>query len=320
MLRNGKEHCTIFSGLVKKLSVGSDFVVFLQVLCVILVVLVILYLLMIMPRIFHRPSRDPFLGVLYAHRGLHDNDSSAPENSMAAFKKAVDAGYGIECDVQLTRDGVPVIFHDFTLSRVARYEDGCAPSDAVICEDGSLGVKGKVIDYTYDELQKFHLLNSSERIPKFEDFLNLVGGKVPLIVELKIELKDLSVCPVVDGLLSNYKGVYCIESFNPLGVFWYRRHRPDVLRGQLSDAFHKDKPEEFKGILYFILTNLLLNILGRPDFIAFNHKYSDCISLRICRKLFGALTAAWTIKSQEQLENNRNKFDMLIFDSFIPEE
>ena len=292
--------------------------IFLKVLCIITVVLVLLYLLMIMPRIFGRPSRDPFLGVLYAHRGLHENDSNAPENSMAAFKKAVDAGYGIECDVQLTRDGVPVIFHDFTLARVARYEEGCVPSDAVVNEDGSLGVKGKVIDYTYEELQSFHLMNSSERIPKFEDFLNLVGGKVPLIVELKIELKDLSVCPAVDKLLSNYKGVYCIESFNPLGVFWYRKNRPEILRGQLSDAFHRDKPEEFKGILYFILTNLMLNILGRPDFIAFNHKYSDCISLRICRRLFGALTAAWTIKSQEQLEANKNKFDMLIFDSFIP--
>ena len=161
-------------------------------------------------------------------------------------------------------------------------------------------------------------MNSSERIPKFEDFLRLVDGKVPLIVELKIELKDLSVCPAVDKLLSNYKGVYCIESFNPLGVFWYRRNRPEVLRGQLSDDFHRDKPEEFKGILYFILTNLMLNVLGRPDFIAFNHKYSSCISLRICRKLFGALTAAWTIKSQEQFEANKNRFDLLIFDSFIP--
>lgn len=292
--------------------------IFLKILCIIAVVLVLLYLLMIMPRITGRPSRDPFLGVLYAHRGLHDNVTDAPENSMAAFKKAVDAGYGIECDVQLTKDGVPVIFHDFTLARVARYEDGCAPSDAVVNEDNSLGVKGKVIDYTYEELQSFHLMNSSERIPKFEDFLNLVGGKVPLIVELKIELKDLSVCPAVDKLLSNYKGVYCIESFNPLGVFWYRKNRPEVLRGQLSDAFHRDKPEEFKGILYFILTNLMLNFLGRPDFIAFNHKYKSCIALRICRRLFGALTAAWTIKSQEQLEANKDTFDMLIFDSFIP--
>ncbi len=292
---------------------------FVRVICIILAVLVVLYLFLIMPRMARRPSRKPFLGVYYAHRGLHDNFSTAPENSMAAFKKAVDAGYGIECDVQLTRDGVPVIFHDFTLARVARYADGHTPDDAVRNEDGSLGVKGKVIDYTYDELMAFHLLDSEEKIPRFEDFLRLVDGKVPLIIELKIELKDLSVCPKVDALLSDYKGLYCIESFNPLGVYWYRKNRPDVLRGQLSDAFHRDKPDEFKGILYFVLTNLFFNVLSRPDFIAFNHKYSGCLSFNLCRKLFGALTAAWTIKSQEQLEKAKNKFDIMIFDSFIPE-
>lgn len=292
----------------------------LKVFCIILVIISLLYLIMIMPRMIRRPSRKPYLGVYYAHRGLHNNASEAPENSMAAFKKAVDAGYGIECDVQLSKDGVPVIFHDFTLARIARYAEGKVPADAVRNDDGSFGVKGKVIDYTYDELMEFHLLDSEEKIPRFEDFLRLVDGKVPLIIELKIELMDLSVCPKVDELLSGYNGVYCIESFNPLGVYWYRKNRPQVLRGQLSDSFHRDKPEEFKGPLYFALTNLLFNILGRPDFIAFNHKYSDCVSFNLCRSFYGALTAAWTIKSQEELNRAQRKFDIMIFDSFIPEK
>ena len=279
---------------------------FIKVLCIVLVVLAILYLLMIMPRMIGRPDRKPHLDVLYAHRGLHDNASDAPENTMAAFKKAVDAGFGIECDVQLSKDGVPVIFHDFTLQRCARREDGNVP-------------EGKVIDYTYEELQQFHILDSDEKIPKFEDFLKLVDGKVPLIVELKIELKDLSVCPKVDSLLKDYKGVYCIESFNPLGVFWYRKNRPHIMRGQLSDEFHKDKPEEFKGILYFVLTQLLLNFITKPDFIAFNRKYSDSFSLNLCRRLYGCTCAAWTIKDQQQLEEAKDKFDIYIFDSFLPE-
>ena len=173
--------------------------VFLKVIGLVLLILLALYLLMIMPRIINKPSREPFTGVLYAHRGLFDNESDAPENSMAAFKKAVDGGYGIECDVQLSKDGVPVIFHDFTLERVT-------------------GQKGKVIDYTYDELLNFNLMNSQEKIPRFEDFLKMVDGKVPLIVELKIERFDVSVCSKADELLSKYKGVYCIESFNPFGV------------------------------------------------------------------------------------------------------
>ena len=293
--------------------------VIVEVLCIVLVVLSLLYFLMIMPRMIRRPDREPYLKVLYAHRGLHDNKSQAPENTMAAFRKAVDAGFGIECDVQLTKDGIPVIFHDFTLARVARYAEGEIPSDAVVNKDGSYGVAGKVIDYTYEELLRFHILDSEEKIPKFEDFLKLVDGKVPLIVELKIELKDLSVCSKVDSLLKDYKGVYCIESFNPLGVFWYRKNRPQVMRGQLSDEFHKDSPEEFKGILYFILTRLLFNFITKPDFIAFNRKYPDSLSLKLCRKLYGCTCAAWTIKDQSQLVEARDKFDIYIFDSFMPE-
>lgn len=279
----------------------------------------VLYMLMIMPRVVNKPSSEPFTRVLYAHRGLHDNRSSAPENSMAAFRKAVEAGYGIECDVQLTRDGVPVIFHDFTLARIARYPDGCVPADAVPNPDGSLGVKGKVVDYTYEELLQFHLLDSDEKIPKFEEFLQMVNGTIPIIVELKIELKDLAVCRKVDELLEDYKGIYCIESFNPLGVMWYRKNRPQVFRGQLSDAFHKDKPEEFQGPLYFILTNLLFNFLTRPDFIAFNHKYANCLARRICRRVYGNVAAAWTIKSEEELAKARKHFDIFIFDSFVPQ-
>lgn len=280
---------------------------FFEVLCGIVVVLAALYFVLIMPRMTSKPSREPHIKVLYAHRGLHDNKSEAPENSMAAFKLAVESGYGIECDVQLSKDGVPVIFHDFTLERVARNEDGTP-------------VVGKVIDYTYDELLNFKLLDSNERIPKFEDFLELVGGKVPLIIELKIELKDLSVCPKVRDLLRDYKGVYCIESFNPLGLMWYKRNDPTVMRGQLSDEFCKEKPEEFKGILYFALTYLLLNVFAKPDFIAFNHKYPHNASLWLCRHLYKNVAAAWTIKSEEELARAKKNFDIYIFDSFIPKD
>ena len=274
---------------------------FFKVLCIAVVVLAVLYFLMIMPRMIHKPDRNLYTKVLYAHRGLHDNSSDAPENSMAAFRKAVEAGYGIECDVQLTKDKVPVIFHDFTLKRVT-------------------GAEGKVIDYTYEELLQFNICGSNEKIPRFADFLKLVDGKVPLIIELKIEFKDLSVCPIVDKMLRDYKGVYCIESFNPLGLFWYRRHNPRVMRGQLSDEFHKDKPEEFRGLIYFVLTNLLFNFLTRPDFIAYNHRYYNNLSRTICRNIYKNTAAAWTIKDEEQLRKAKKYFDIFIFDSFIPKE
>ena len=268
------------------------------VLSVCLLVFVMLYLLMIMPRMMHKPDTAPFLKWLYAHRGLYDNRSDAPENSMRAFRKAVDAGFGIELDVQLTKDGVPVVFHDYTLKRMG-------------------GAEGKVKQRTYEELQQLSLCGTDQKIPKFEDVLKLVDGKVPLIVELKIESTDASICPVADRLLSDYRGMYCIESFNPLGVFWYRRNRRQVVRGQLADAFYREG--EYIGPLYFLLQNLLFNWLGRPDFVAFNHKYPGMLSRKLCRGLYHSTAAAWTIKSQKELDEAEKDFDLFIFDSFVPQ-
>ncbi len=266
---------------------------------VIVAALIVLYLLMIMPRVWKKPDVTPFRQWLYAHRGLHDNASDAPENSMKAFARAVDAGYGIELDIQMTRDRVPVVFHDFTLKRMCRRE-------------------GKISDYTYQELQNFTLCDSGEHIPRFEDVLKLVDGRVPLIVELKVERLNTAVCSAGDKLLAKYKGMYCVESFHPLAVFWYRRHRKSVVRGQLSDAFLKQR-EKYNSLCSFLLQYLLFNWLGKPDFIAYNHQYPRELSGRFCKGLFGSATAAWTIKSEEQLRAARKYFDIIIFDSFTPE-
>ncbi len=256
-----------------------------------------LYFWMIMPRVNHRPDMTYFKEWMYAHRGLHDNGSEAPENSMRAFQKAVEAGFGIELDIQLSKDGVVVVFHDFTLKRAC-------------------GRPGKVGDYTWKELQGFSLFGSGERIPRLEDVLKMVAGRVPLIVEFKIERTNLSLCPAADQLLRDYGGSYCMESFNPLAVWWYRRNHRDIVRGQLSDGFLREK--EYRGLLGFLLQNLCLNWLGRPDFIAYNHKYPNILSRKLCRELYKSTAAAWTIKSREQLARAKKNFDLFIFDSFVP--
>ncbi|MGN0432534.1 MAG: glycerophosphodiester phosphodiesterase family protein [Lachnospiraceae bacterium] len=268
----------------------------------ILVVCLLLYLWMIMPRMSRRPDKSPFFEErLYAHRGLHDNESEAPENSMAAFKKAVDAGYGIELDVQLTKDKIPVVFHDFTLQRVC-------------------GVRGKVADYTYEELQQFFLCKSQQKIPKLQEFLKLVDGRVPLIIEYKIPGVHAEVCAIADKLLSEYKGTYCIESFNPAGLFWYRRNRKTVMRGQLAMNFLKAGEKEYPAILYFLLHHLLFNFLTKPDFIAYHHcDYKD-LSRCICRCLYRCTSVAWTIRSEEELKSRKQDFDLFIFDSFVPSQ
>ena len=260
-----------------------------------------LYLLAVMPRMTNRPDPAPFNTKFFAHRGLHDNGSDAPENSMAAFRKAVESGFGIELDVQLTADLVPVIFHDPDLLRVC-------------------GVNRQVRDCTYAQLQEYKLFGSNERIPTLREFLEMVDGRVPLIVEFKSEDTDMTLCRIIDPMLKAYKGVYCIESFNPLVLFWYRIHRPGVMRGQLSDGFlHIPKYRTFPKAPATISVQFLIpNFLSKPDFIAYNHMYEGNLSRRICRSLYRAKSAAWTIRSEKELKKAAGTFDVFIFDSFIP--
>lgn len=259
-------------------------------------ILMAIYLFMICPRLWKKPDRSPFFGVHYAHRGLFDNETQAPENSLNAIRAAVDAGYGIEFDVQLSKDDVPVVFHDASLKRMC-------------------GVEGKVWEYTLEELQKMKLANSNQTIPTLAQVLEVVDAKVPLIIEYKMDRVDTKVCELGNELLKNYKGAYCIESFHPYAVKWYREHRPDVLRGQLSENFLRN---EKKGFTMFLMTHLLTNFMTRPDFIAYNHKDADGFSRRICR-LLGALSVAWTIRSQAEYVKAKPYFDLFIFDSCILE-
>lgn len=147
---------------------------------------------------------DAMKGRCYAHRGLHNRKAGVPENSMKAFANAVEKGVGIEFDVQLTKDGKVVVFHDASLKRVC-------------------GVDGLVQDHTYQELQAFGLMDTDERIPLLEDVLALTDGKIPLLVEIKSETFDTTVAEKTDALLRKYKGEYVIESFHPWILHWYKK-------------------------------------------------------------------------------------------------
>lgn len=267
---------------------------------ILLAVLVLLYLLAIMPKLRKNPKLKDFDGWLYAHRGYHDNNSEAPENSLAAFRLACENGFGIELDVQVTKDLIPVVFHDYDLNRAC-------------------GVNKKVAELSFDELKEYRLFKSGERIPTLREALECIGGKVPIIVELKIPWNPDNTCKAVSKELQSYRGLYCIESFNPFGLGWYKKHYPDVVRGQLSTDFIKEKIEGSK-MQYFILKHLLFNFHTKPDFIAYQYKYKKGLSFTICRKLYGTKAVAWTIQSQKDLIDSKDCFDIFIFDSFNPEK
>lgn len=266
---------------------------------IIAAVIIMLYLLAIMPKLSRNPGLKELDGWLYAHRGLHNNKSDAPENSLKAFGLAVDNNFGIELDVQLTKDGVPVVFHDYNLKRA------CA-------------VDRKVSETTYEELKQYRLFESEEGIPTFEDVLALVNGRVPLIVELKIPWGPGPTCEAASKLLKEYRGIYCIESFNPFGLAWYRRHYPKVVRGQLSTDFIREKIEGSK-FQFFLLKHLLFNFYTKPDFIAYHHVYRSGLSFTLCRKLYRTRSIAWTIRSEEEYVGNRTYYDLFIFENFKPQ-
>lgn len=264
----------------------------------VLVLLIMLYLLAIMPRVLQRRDMAPFKGCYFAHRGLHQEKNTSPENSLLAFRQAVQRKYGIEFDVQLSKDNIPVVFHDYSLMRVC-------------------GVDQKVCELTYEELRKLRLFTSNQQIPHLTEVLEEVHGEVPLIIELKIEDTDISLCGVVAPYLDKYTGVYCVESFNPLGLLWFKKNRPEILRGQLSSNLLKEE-EGGDKIRYFVLQNLLLNFMTKPDFIAFNFKYHQMLSFVLCCQLYKAPAFAWTIASQEAVEQCRETFDTFIFEGFLP--
>lgn len=266
----------------------------------IILALILVYLILIMPKIFNRSDISGFMDIYYAHRGLHQKKNISPENSLAAFQLAVDNNYGIELDVQLSKDLVPLVFHDRDLNRLC-------------------GVDKKVADLTFEELRELKLYDSEEKIPSLEELLRLVDGRVPLIIELKVYSKVGLDCPIIASYLDNYKGLYCIESFNPIAVLWYKKNRPQIIRGQLATKSIYSNPTFKQKILDFTLRNLMHNFYAKPDFIAYNHKISHSPSYRLCRALYSPLTVAYTTKSQADLNKKLDEFDLFIFENFIPE-
>ena len=263
----------------------------------IFVLLILLYALM--PRTALHQQCGEFCGLLYAHRGLWSQEDGVPENSMTAFSGAVKAGFAIELDVQLTKDHKAVIFHDSSLKRMCSTD-------------------GKLRDYTLAQLKSMRLADSNETIPEFAEVLKLVAGQVPLLIELKSYHTNTDVCKVVTTLLLDYKGKYCIESFSPFILHWYRKNQPDTVRGQLSCRFGPD--EEPPRPLLFLSEHLMFNWYGRPDFIAYEfHRGSHLFALKFLRKCFGTPAFAWTIHSENTLKKSRKYFDSVIFDRFIPD-
>lgn len=260
----------------------------------VLLLLFAVYLWLIAPA--RRPYPKQFRrDVLYAHRGLHDGNKAVFENSMAAFWLAAERGYGMEMDLQSTRDGQVVVFHDLNTLRVC-------------------GANAVIEETDYSDLA---LLPDGTPIPLFSDFLKLVNGRVPLIIEFKYHKQYLRTVQAALELLRGYAGDYCLESFHPTIVRYLRKHAPQALRGQLSTgAFGPG----FKPFDAFVLKHLLVNALSRPHFVAYGFDRDATLSLKLLRMLFRPILVAWTVRSQKELDAALKRYDAVMFEGFIPDK
>ena len=254
--------------------------------------------IMVAPGRCTKEMAEPFKGRYFAHRGLHTKDKSVPENSLAAFDAACEAGYGMELDVQLSKDGQVVVFHDDTLERVC-------------------GVEGRVSEYTYEELMNIPLEGTDETIPLLQDVLEVIDGRQPIIVELKSDENRYKLCSAVMYILASYTGDYCLESFDPAIVRWIKKNMPGVLRGQLSSQ--PDFFSSVSGIVKVFLSNCLFGLLNRPHFIAYRVGPKP-FPVKLT-KLLGAVHICWTSRPEDMGGNPKQDAadnDSVIFEFYEP--
>ena len=262
-------------------------------------ILFVLWLWAIAPAVTEKTELKKLAKFDYAHRGLYSNENGIPENSLKAFALAAKSGFGIELDVQLTKDKEIVIHHDLDLARTCKIEK-------------------RIDQLTYKELCSYTLFGTEERIPLFADGLAVVCGGAPLIIEIKAYSPAEEICPLVWEALQHYEGAYCIESFDPRIVQWFRKHQPKVVRGQLMT--HVESTKQLSAFSAFAGRNLLTNFLTRPHFEAYNFLYRKNISLQLAKNLLGMQEVSWTLRSPQQYQEAKKENAICIFEGFVPNE
>ncbi|MBD5560925.1 MAG: glycerophosphodiester phosphodiesterase [Clostridia bacterium] len=231
----------------------------------------------------------------YAHRGLHN--AERPENTMPAFEAACEAGYGIELDVHLSRDGEVVVIHDHDLQRLA-------------------GRPEEPEDLTAAELAGLRILGSEYGAPKLTEVLEMVNGRVPVLLELKNRGFAGPLEEATASILKDYGGKCAVQSFSPFAVRWFMRHEPRRPRGQLS-CLKSLLETGVHWLPLFMARHLLSDFVCRPTFISYCKQYLDTWVVRHLRRR-GVPVLAWTVKSIPEAQAAAPYCDTIIFQDFDP--
>lgn len=226
-----------------------------------------------------------------AHRGLHSE--RVPENSIPAFEQAAWAGYPAELDVRVTADGVPVVFHDRRLDRLT---------------DGT----GAIGNRRWEEVAECRLCGTDQTVARLETVLETIDGKVPLLIELKNSSRPGKLERAVSDCLEGYDGEFAIQSFNPLVLWWFRRHRPEWPRGQLAPLSLGSRL-----LSRTLLRRLVPSAYTSPDFIGYGCNLLPMPPLSR-RARDGCHVLAWTVRSKDTLHQIRPHVDNVIFEAIRP--
>lgn len=235
---------------------------------------------------------------LIAHRGFHSKDKSVPENSLLAYKKAIDKGYSIELDINILKDGTIVAFHDPSLKRLC-------------------GINKLLSTVTFNEIKHLKLLNTNEKIPKLSDVLDLVNGNMPLLIEIKPFGDYFLMCQSLMTLMKDYQGVWAVFSFHPRIVQWFKKNHPHIIRGQISEFFTKD--EKMNPLNKYFMKTMIYNKFSSPDFISYGiydmpNKHLDKLKKK------GLTIIGYAAKTQEQLDFVKIHYHNTVFEFFDPKK
>lgn len=228
---------------------------------------------------------EEFKNKMFAHRGIYNN-ITVPENSIKAFKKAIDRDIPIELDVHILKDNTLVVFHDDNLKRMT-------------------GIDKDIKDMTYDELKELTLLDTKYKIPTLKEVLDLIKGKVLLIIELKDDKRIKDLCSELIKMLDNYKGKFIIQSFYPNIIRWFKKNKPDYVRGLLISNKYPNK------LFKLLSQSRLLLKYTSPNFLSVSKKILSLDKIQKLRKK-GMPILSWTIK-EDELNKIKSKADSIIY-------
>ena len=233
-----------------------------------------------------------FKNKFIAHRGLHKN-RVVPENSLLAFKKAIEKNYAIEFDVTISKDNQAIIFHDDDLLRLCNKKE-------------------KIEDVEYEVLKQLKLYDTNEHIPLFSEMLEIVDTKIPLIIEIKKHQNIGILENIIVEYLTNYKGEYYICSFEKNILFWFKSNTKNINIGLIFE-FESKRFFKYNKILF-----LYKYYKTKPDFVSLDYNLYEKSSIyNFCKKK-NLPIIFWTISSKELSEKLFDKADGLIFEKIIP--